>query len=130
MFPCPSLSSTCLSAPPRRGPAADLLKQAGLIEGTPNQHPDQGTACRRFFFANAMLELLWLQDEIEARSEQTRGTRLWERLSAAGQTASPYGVILRPAPRTEPVCPWQSWSYRPQTMPGLELEIASDTELA
>ena len=99
------------------------------MEGTPNHHPGQGTACRRFFFSNAMLEFLWLEDESEARSEQTRATRLWERFSAAGQTASPFGIILRPMPGAEPVCPWRSWSYRPQTMPGLELEIASDTEL-
>jgi len=98
------------------------------MEGTPNHHPGQGTACRRFFFSNAMLELIWLGDEAEARSERTRMTKLWERFSA-GQTAAPFGVILRPAPGTEPVCPWRSWSYRPQTMPGLELEIASDTEL-
>jgi len=113
-----------------RGEAAELLGRAGLVEGTRNRHPGQGTACRRFFFSNAMLELLWLEDEVEARSEQTRVTRLWERFSAAGQTASPFGVILRPAPGTEPVCPWRSWSYRPQTIAGLELEIAADTELA
>ncbi len=112
-----------------RGPAAELLRQAGLSEGTPNRHPGQGTACRRFFFSNAMLELLWLEDEAEARSEQTRATKLWERFAAAGQTASPFGVILRPAPGSEPVSPWRSWSYRPPTMSGLELEIAADTEL-
>jgi len=111
-----------------RGPAAELLRQAGLTEGTPNRHPGQGTACRRFFFSNAMLELLWLEDEAEARSEQTRATRIWERF-AAGPAASPFGVILRPAPGSEPVCPWPSWNYRPPTMPGLELEIAADTEL-
>ena len=98
------------------------------MEGTRNHHPGQGTACRRFFFSNAMLELLWLENEVETRSEQTRVTKLWERFSA-GQTASPFGVILRPASGTEPVCPWRSWSYRPQTMPGLELEIAADSEL-
>jgi hypothetical protein len=111
-----------------RGPAAELLRQAGLTEGTPNRHPGQGTACRRFFFSNTMLELLWLEDEAEARSEQTCATKLWERF-AAGRTASPFGVILRPAPGSEPVCPWRSWSYRPPAMPGLELEIAADTEL-
>ena len=108
--------------------AAELLRQAGLTEGTPNRHPGQGTACRRFFFSNAMLELLWLEDEVEARSEQTRATKLWERF-AATRTVSPFGVILRPAPRTEPVCPWRSWSYRPPSMPGLELEIATGTEM-
>jgi hypothetical protein len=34
-----------------------------LTEGTPNIHPGQGTANRRFFFRNAMLELLWVNDE-------------------------------------------------------------------
>lgn len=112
------------------GPAAELLREAGLVEGTPNRHHGQGTACRRFFFSNAMLELIWLEDEVAVKSEQTRVTRLWERLSAAGQTASPFGVILRPAPGTEPACPWRSRAYRPQAMPGLELEIAADTEIA
>src|SRR5579863_1091793 len=51
------------------------------------------------------VELLWLEDEAEARSEQTSVTKLWERF-AAGRTASPFGVILRPAPGSEPVCPW------------------------
>jgi hypothetical protein len=112
-----------------RGPAAEVLRQAGLTEGTPNRHPGQGTACRRFFFSNAMLELLWLEDEAEARSEQTCATKLWERF-AAGRTASPFGVILRPAPGSDPACPWRSWSYRPPAMAGLELEIAVDTDLA
>lgn len=90
----------------------------------------EGSACRRFLFSNAMLELLWLEDETEARNEQTRVTKLWERFAAAGQIASPLGVVLRAAPGTEPVCPWRSWSYRPQTMPGLELDLAADAELA
>jgi len=109
-------------------PAAELMISAGLVEGTPNRHPGQGTACRRFFFSNAMLELLWLENEADARSDQTRATRLWERLSA-GPSASPFGVILRPAPGFEPACPWPSWSYHPQAMPGLELEVAADTDL-
>jgi hypothetical protein len=136
------LERPCLASPPvcfvidhvflcttSGAPAADLLKQAGLVEGTENHHPGQGTACRRFFFRNAMLELLWLEDEVEARSDQTRATKLWERFAGVGQTASPLGIILRPAPGAEPVCPWASWKYRPQTMPELELDVAAETEL-
>jgi hypothetical protein len=59
-----------------RAEAAELLTRAGLVEGAPNRHPGQGTACRRFFFSNAMLELIWLENEAEARSEQTRMTKL------------------------------------------------------
>ncbi len=31
-------------------PQAELLTEIGLVEGTPNDHPGQGTANRRFFF--------------------------------------------------------------------------------
>jgi hypothetical protein len=47
-------------------PEADLLVAFGLTEGAPNSHPGQGTACRRFFFRNAMLELVWVHNESEA----------------------------------------------------------------
>ena len=39
-------------------PEADCLRDFGLVEGSANRHPGQGTACRRFFFHNAMIELL------------------------------------------------------------------------
>jgi hypothetical protein len=58
-------------------PEADRLVAFGLSEGTPNSHPGQGTACRRFFFRNAMLELA----KSEARSSLPRGS------GSAGATA-------------------------------------------
>jgi hypothetical protein len=36
-------------------PEAEKLVEFGLQEGPPNQHPGQGTANRRFSFANAMI---------------------------------------------------------------------------
>jgi hypothetical protein len=57
-------------------PEADLLVAFGLAEGTPNRHPGQGTANRRFYFRNAMLELVWVRDEREARSPLVAPTRL------------------------------------------------------
>jgi hypothetical protein len=108
-------------------PAADRLLQFGLTGGSPNRHPGQGTACRRFFFRNAMLEMLWLEDNTEAQNEQTRRTKLWERCSAAGREASPFGITLRP--ETSASCPFPSWEYRPKTMPGLMLQIAEDAGL-
>ncbi len=49
------------------GRGADALKALGLVEGTPNVHPGQGTANRRFFFRNSFIELLHLTDESEAQ---------------------------------------------------------------
>ncbi|MSV27903.1 MAG: hypothetical protein EXQ52_04045 [Bryobacterales bacterium] len=108
-------------------PAAGKLRQLGLQEGSPNWHPGQGTACRRFFFHNAMLELVWVENETEARSEQTRDTRLWERWSGTGRATSPFGILLRPEPPSWNKCPFDSWDYQPKTMPGLSLQIATAT---
>ena len=110
-------------------PAAEHLKNFGLTEGSPNIHPGQGTACRRFFFSNAMLELPWVADSAEARSEQTRPTRLWDRWSDASGACSPFGIILRPR-NAKLAAPFAAWTYAPPTMPGLVLQIASNTSLA
>jgi hypothetical protein len=45
----------------------------GLLEGSSNAHPGQGTANRRFFFDNFMLELLWVTNPAEARTWESRG---------------------------------------------------------
>jgi len=110
-------------------PEADTLRRFGLTEGPPNRHPGQGTACRRFFFQNFMLELIWVADAGEAQSEQTRRTQLFERWSAAGRGASPFGIILRPGSSGLEPCPFASWEYCPAAMPDLALRIAAETSL-
>jgi hypothetical protein len=113
------------------GPEAEALTRLGLKEGSANTHPGQGTACRRFFFANAYLELLWVGDPMEARSEAVLPARLWERWSKRGDAACPYGIVFRPADDTTDVrAPFESWSYEPQYVPpGLAIDIARSTPL-
>ena len=105
-------------------PEARHLIDFGLLEGPPNRHPGQGTACRRFYFRNAMLELIWLEDAAEAQSPPTRRTRLFERF---GPAASPFGIIVR----ADGACdsPFEAWEYRPSSMPDLALRIAANTGL-
>jgi glyoxalase-like protein len=135
-------------------PEAARLTALGLVEGSPNTHPGQGTACRRFFFANAYLELLFVVDEAEARAEPARATRLFERWSRRRSGASPFGIVLRPADRasdsaadlplggsraaeggsaTKAVTsapPFPTWSYRPAYLPpGFAIEVAAGTPL-
>jgi hypothetical protein len=76
-----------------------------------------------------MLELLWVEDPAETRGGQTRRTRLWERWSAAGLGASPFGIILRPTSAECRTCPFESWQYRPASMPDLILDIADGAGL-
>jgi hypothetical protein len=60
--------------------------------GRSAQHASgQGTANRRFFFANGMLELLWVADEAEAQSEMARPTLLGSVGRSETQGASPFG---------------------------------------
>ena len=78
----------------RNAPEADLLCEFGLVEGSGNRHPGQGTENRRFFFRNAFIEFLWMCDESEVNSDVTRPTMLYERLTDS--SASPFGVCFRP----------------------------------
>jgi hypothetical protein len=109
----------CVSA---GAPEASELLRFGLVEGPPNQHPGQGTACRRFSFQNAMLELFWVSDEQQAQNEATRRTLLWERWSGRGAVACPFGICLRPAGRQQDgsassSLPFPGWEYRPSYLP-------------
>lgn len=96
---------------------ADRLVSFGLVEGTSNTHPGQGTANRRFFFHNAMLELLWVHNAEEAKSEPIRLTRLWERWTNRNDKACPFGVCLRPAKGYGDTVAFSSWAYRPPYLP-------------
>ncbi|MDM1764858.1 MULTISPECIES: VOC family protein [unclassified Acinetobacter] len=111
-------------------PEAEALKAFGLTEASSNIHTGQGTANRRFFFQNAFLELIWLNDEIEAKSEITRPTQLYERLSDLDVAVSPFGVCFRPSNTTQHNALFQTWQYRPAYLPSqLYVEIAKNNTL-
>jgi hypothetical protein len=114
----------------RRGaPEADALLRQGFVEGSPNTHPGQGTANRRFFFERFMLELVWVVDQAEATSAQTRRTRLWERCSNPGSGDSPFGIVFQSDGNPSPP-PFQTWSYFPSYLPeGMAIEVAEGTTL-
>jgi glyoxalase-like protein len=113
-------------------PEAEALLRAGLHEGSANTHPGQGTACRRFFFANGYLELLWVHDVEEARSERVRPTRLLDRWSMRHGGACPFGIALRPAIEDVYIAPpFRTWRYAPAYLPeGMAIEVAEDVPLA
>jgi hypothetical protein len=111
----------------RGAPAADALIPLGFAEGAPNVHAGQGTACRRFFFANAYLEFLWVDDETEAAGEAMRRTRLLERWRARASGGSPFGIALRPrTPGEAP--PFHTWDYRPPWLTEGALPVATNSE--
>ena len=93
---------------------ADLLIEKGFQEGTRNQHPGQGTANRRFYFTNGMLEFIWVRDAEEAINGSGRELCFPER--ATEPNASPFGVILRKKDSSSlesSEMPFEGWSYQP-----------------
>lgn len=94
----------------KSAPEAELLTDFGLVEGTSNDHPGQGTANRRFFFSNTALELLYVRDATEANEGPGRRLRFPER--AAKRGASPFGFVMKCDRETDNP-PFSGWRYQP-----------------
>jgi hypothetical protein len=94
-------------------PEAKALLDAGLIEGSSNTHPGQGTANRRFFFESGFLELLWVHDPREAQLPLSAATKLWDRWAGRGKTASPFGLCFSSEDGAGSTLPVATWEYRP-----------------
>ena len=91
---------------------ADLLIEQGFQEGPSNTHPGQGTANRRIYFANGMLEFLWVRDGDEANHGPGKELRFADR--SQDPNASPFGVIfLPPKDEISPDMPFPGWHYQP-----------------
>ncbi len=112
-------------------PEAEALAARGFIEGSANVHAGQGTANRRFFFANFMLELLWVADPAEAAGDAVRRTGLWERWSKRTQGASRFGIVYGGVQAQGLPPPFLTESYRPAYLPApLSIEIVQGMTLA
>jgi hypothetical protein len=105
-------------------PEAERLVAFGLTEGSPNVHAGQGTANRRFFFCNAMLELIWAHDEAEAQAGTAARLGLRARWRHGETGASPFGLCLRRRPDAAP--PFETGPYRPAYLPaGVVIDVAA-----
>jgi hypothetical protein len=105
-------------------PEAQALISRGFIEGSGNVHAAQGTANRRFFFENFMLELLWVADPVAAAADVVRPTGLWERWSRREQDACRFGVVYGGVPAQGSPPPFTTKSYHPAYLPpAMSLEI-------
>jgi len=82
-------------------PEGDALAAWGWTEGPSNIHHDLGSANRRFYANNFMLELLFVRDEAALRGEAAASLALHDRLTAP--RASRFGVCLRCEAPDEPL---------------------------
>jgi len=80
---------------------ADELIDFGITEGSGRIHQGIGTANRRFFFDNFYLEILWVENESEAKGIKKIGIR--ERSDYQNSGYSRFGVCLKNTKDTEQV---------------------------
>jgi hypothetical protein len=113
-------------------PEAEALVAFGLIEGSSNVHPGQGTANRRFFFEGGFIELLWVANPLEAQSELTAPTRLWDRwIGSVSNQVSPFGIGFSSTSEVAAPPPFESWAYHPRYLPAdKSILFAKDTPLS
>jgi hypothetical protein len=126
-------------------PEAEALVAFGLIEGSSNVHPAQGTANRRFFFEGGFIELLWVANPLEAQSELTAPTRLWDRWSGSVTHQNtrqnnqnnqniqicPFGIGFSATGKVAVPPPFESWTYHPHYLPAdKSILFANDTPLS
>ncbi|MEO1747861.1 MAG: VOC family protein [Pseudomonadota bacterium] len=99
---------------------AAAMSALGLKESYRRQHPGQGTSNICYCFENAFLEILWLEDEADARSPAIARTKLADR--ALGQ-ANPFGIAWRGDANVS------MWDFKPPYLPKgvvIPMAVASD----
>lgn len=95
-----------------KGDEADPLVELGFVEGSNQIHSGQGTVNRKFYFGNFFLEILWVHNELEIKSEVSEPTKLWQRAEFKENRSSPYGLCLAPTADTNQLFK-NALSYQP-----------------
>jgi len=109
------------------GKIADDLVQFGLTEGSSRIHVGQGTTNRKFYFDNFFLEVLWVHNEKELKSDITKQTGLWQRADL-NSTNSPFGLCVVNTAETINLFE-NAFKYQPAYFPvGLNIDILKNEQ--
>ena len=109
-----------------QGKEAQELIDFGFTEGSSRVHLGQGTTNRKFHFENFFLEILWVINETEIKSDLVSPTQLWERSNFSKNNISPFGLCLVNTKDTDVIFE-NSLKYQPDYFPkGLEIEVLTN----
>lgn len=106
---------------------ANELIEFGLTEGSGNIHLGIGTANRRFFFENFYLEILWVENETEAKNSQELG--IWSRSDYSNNNFSRFGLCLKNTKDTDKIFK-KSIQWEPLFLPkGMHVDILTSDNM-
>lgn len=105
------------------GKVADQLVSFGFTEGSSRIHKGQGTTNRKFYFENFFLEILWVHDEDETKSNLVKSTGLGQRANYQTNGFSRFGLCVVNTDETNDLFE-KSLKYQPDYFPvGLFIDI-------
>jgi len=97
-----------------KGKETDDLVNFGLTEGSGRKHKGIGTVNRRIFFDDFYIEILWAENEQEAKSVDEIG--IWERSDFKNNHYSQFGLCLKNTKKTDSVFN-KSIKWKPEFLP-------------
>jgi hypothetical protein len=110
------------------GPEIGYLASLGLAETYRRTHAGQGTRNVCYCFDNLFLELLWVDDRDEVRSDVIQHTGLSERSHWRNNGTCPFGIAWRPS-QGGPTSALPTWEYSPPYLPkGMSIPVAIDSD--
>ena len=77
-----------------KGKIADELISFGLTANESRVHQGQGTMNRTFSFENFFLEIVWVYNEQEIKSDLVKPTGLWQRAEYFKNNYAPFGLVI------------------------------------
>jgi len=105
----------------------DALVDFGLTEGSGRVHQGIGTANRRFFFDNFYLEILWVENELEAKSVPEIGIAQRGKFQNSG--FSRFGLCMKNTKDTVQIFE-QSIKWQPMFLPkGQSVDIVTNDKM-
>lgn len=110
------------------GKEVDALIDFGFSEGSSRVHPGQGTVNRKIYFENFFLEIVWVHNEAEIKSDNVQKTKLWERSNFLTNGYSRFGLGFTNTPDTDKLFA-NSIKYQPDYFPkGAYFEIIANDQ--
>jgi hypothetical protein len=110
-----------------KGKIVDELVSFGLIANESRVHKGQGTTNRTFSFENFFLEIAWVHNELEIKSDLVRPTGLWQRAEFFKNNFSPFGLIIKNNEESDHLFE-NAYKYQPEYFPdGMTFDIIQNT---
>lgn len=111
------------------GKIVDELISFGLTANESRVHKGQGTVNRTFSFENFFLEIVWVYDEQEIKSDSVKPSGLWQRAEYSVNAYAPFGLIIVNSEASDHLFE-NAYKYQPEYFPeGMAFEILkNDTQ--